>query len=87
MLMTISLMITILNKTWIHKAFRSLRRRHRVYLGEDRGNMSERADAAVVIAEVAQQAPTRLKQTEQSLARQVFLNEHKRWGEQARYYL
>ncbi|KAE9570665.1 hypothetical protein CGMCC3_g13256 [Colletotrichum fructicola] len=87
MLMTISLMITILNKTWIHKAFRSLKSRHRVYLREDRGKMSERADAAVVIAEVAQQAPTRLKQTEQSLAREVFLDKHERWWKQARDYL
>ncbi|KAH9234039.1 hypothetical protein K456DRAFT_1750193 [Colletotrichum gloeosporioides 23] len=58
MLMTISLMITILNKTWIHKAFRSLRRRHKAYFREDRGNMSEKADAAVVIAESTRRGVT-----------------------------
>lgn len=64
MLMTVSLMITILNKTWIRKAFRKLRNQDVVESGT---GVPAKANGAEVIAEAAQQAPTRLVHTERSL--------------------
>ncbi|KAF4920765.1 Cocaine esterase [Colletotrichum viniferum] len=80
MLMTVSLMVTILNKTWIRKAFRKLRNQDGVESGT---GMLAKANGAVVIAEAAQQVPTRLVQTERALIAQMFLSDHNGWWKQA----
>ncbi|KAF0316716.1 hypothetical protein GQ607_016058 [Colletotrichum asianum] len=75
-----SFMVTILNKTWIRKAFRKLQNQDGVESGT---GMLAKANGAVVIAEAAQQVPTRLIQTERALIAQMFLSDHNGWWKQA----
>ncbi|KAK1980889.1 hypothetical protein LZ30DRAFT_593851 [Colletotrichum cereale] len=79
-LMTFSLMMTILNKRWIRKRFRNL-------AGKCDGNgfaqMKSRVKSARVIAEEAQQAPTRLLQKDGWLARLVVLDRNTAWWSEA----
>lgn len=76
MLMIISLMMTILNKRWIRKKFGwSLSEARRIHAH----GMEARAQAAMVIAEDAQQVPVRLIQRDGWLARQIVLDVYTTW--------
>ncbi|KAF6815042.1 hypothetical protein CMUS01_12515 [Colletotrichum musicola] len=82
MLMTVSLMMTILNKRWIRKKFRytlSMPAAQR----SPTADMVKRAQAALVIAENAQQVPVRLDQSQGWLARQIVLDTYTPWWEEA----
>ncbi|KAK2001143.1 hypothetical protein LX36DRAFT_629253 [Colletotrichum falcatum] len=75
MLMTISLMITMLNKRWIRKEFRKFRK----------GRLGTIIKHAEVIAEAAQQEPARISKTETSLVERILQpDSENQWGKVAK---